>query len=95
MVCEKGKDEISVPVPYRLRGRNKVAMRIQRVQSIQQGSGSWVMTLWFNLAFLKSPGSEVTVASGEKKVLSWIEAYKMKPLPLNSLAEEIGISILF
>lgn len=94
LVCEtREMDEISVPgaIPT-AEGAIQVAMEntestIHNSKVLVLGYGRCGSILALTL---KALGAEVTVAVRRKKVLSWIEAYKMKPLPLNSLAEEIG-----
>lgn len=94
LVCEtREMDEISVPgaIPT-AEGAIQVAMEntettIYNSKALVFGFGRCGSILAHTL---KALGAEVAVAVRRKKVLSWIEAYKMKPVPLNLIAEEVA-----
>ncbi|MGI6307872.1 MAG: dipicolinate synthase subunit DpsA [Dethiobacteria bacterium] len=88
----RGMDEISIPnaIPT-AEGAIQVAMAnteitIHNSQSFVLGFGRCGNILAKTLQAL---GAEVTVAVRRKEVLAWIEAYKMKPLLLDDLPEEV------
>ncbi len=93
-ICEtREMDEISIPnaVPT-AEGAIQVAMAnteitIHNSQSYVLGFGRCGTILAKTLQAL---GAEVTVVVRRKKVLTWVEAYKMKPLLLDSLSEKIA-----
>ncbi len=93
LVCEtRDMDEISIPnaIPT-AEGAIQVAMTntdftIHNSRSFVLGFGRCGIIL---AKTLKSLGADVTVAVRRKEVLAWIEAFKMNPLPIDRLAEEI------
>ena len=93
-VCEtREMDEISIPnaIPT-AEGAIQVAMAnteitIHNSQSFVLGFGRCGTILAKTLQAL---GAEVTVAVRRKEVLAWIEAFKMRPLLLDYLPEEIS-----
>lgn len=100
LVCEtREMDEISIPnaVPT-AEGAIQVAMEntditIHNSQSFVLGFGRCGAILAQTLQAL---GAEVTVAVRRKRVLAWVEAFKMRPLLLDFLSEEVaGADIIF
>lgn len=93
IVCEtRDMDEISIPnaIPT-AEGAIQAAMAhtdftINNSQCFVLGFGRCGKIL---AQTLKALGADVTVAVRRKEVLPWIEAFKMKPLLLSRLAEEI------
>ncbi len=88
----RGKDEISIPnaIPT-AEGAIQAAMAnteitIHNSQSFVLGFGRCGNILAKTLQAL---GAEVTVGVRRREVLAWIEAYKMKPLLLADLPEEV------
>jgi len=92
-VCEtRDMDEISIPnaIPT-AEGAIQVAMAntdftIHNSECFVLGFGRCGTILAKTLQAL---GAEVTVAVSRKEVLAWIEAFKMNPLQLDRLAEEV------
>jgi len=92
-VCEtREMDEISIlnAIPT-AEGAIQVAMAntditIHNSHSIVLGFGRCGSVIAHTL---KALGAEVTVAVRRPEVLAWVEAFKMRPLPMSSLAEEI------